>query len=162
MDRRQFMLSAVSASVAVAAPAAVNAVISSAAPAAPIGPALSPTGMWQDLARTIPATKAGDPVAVLDGFMNINGHPIRMIQPAMSARPTLAFSDGKPYPAFDDVDDFLQADSDDPLFKAVPSLGTFRGYPAGKVFEVRTSADTSRDALLRNEDEMMRKWGIKK
>lgn len=156
ISRRTFLASVAAAALVRPSPPAAEA----APIAAPVAPVTSTTRMWQDLARTIPAVKAGDPVAVMDDFMSMNGRPIRMIQPNVSARPTLGFSDGRPYVAFDGVDDVLIADNDDPLFKAVPSLATFRGYPAGKVFEIHTSTDTSRAALLRNEDQMMRKWGI--
>ena len=156
MDRRQFMLSAVSASVAVAAPAAVKAVTASAAPAPVAAPAaVAIPGMWQDLARTIPVTAVGQPVAVWDATPWSGSQSNPLVQPDPARRPT--YMRGKA------GRDCVQFDAGKDMYYAAKPLPEpfSKSSTAAQIFEVRTSADTSRDALLRNEDEMMRKWGLK-
>lgn len=69
-----------------------------ASPALPKTPVTSPTGMWQDLGRTIPATNVGDLVMLIDEG---NGWS-KMTANTVSGAPTLIKSKcGRPGILFD-------------------------------------------------------------
>ncbi len=123
------------------------------APPPVLPPVPSPTGMWQDMARQIPALKTGDPVAYVTGRFMSDGVDKPMIQPDPECRPTLGVIwQGQHYIEFNGRDQHLCA-ADVPAPKPLYKAGS-----GAKVFEVRVSSSTSAQALATTEQEMMRKW----
>lgn len=123
------------------------------APPPVLPPVPSPTGMWQDMARQIPALKTGDPVAYVTGRFMSDGVDKPMIQPDPECRPTLGVIwQGQHYIEFNGRDQHLCA-ADVPVPKPLYKAGS-----GAKVFEVRVSSSTSAQALATTEQEMMRKW----
>ncbi len=116
-------------------------------------PVPSPTGMWQDMARQIPALKTGDPVAYVTGRFMSDGVDKPMIQPDPECRPTLGVLwQGQHYIEFNGRDQHLCA-ADVPMPKPLYKAG-----PGVQIFEVRVSSSTSPQAIATAEQEMMRKW----
>jgi len=123
------------------------------APPPVLPPVPSPTGMWQDMARQIPALKTGDPVAYVTGRFMSDGVDKPMIQPDPECRPTLGVIwQGQHYIEFNGRDQHLCA-ADVPVPKPLYKAGS-----GAKVFEVRVSNSTSAQALATTEQDMMRKW----
>ena len=119
-----------------------------AAPAAVVGPVPSPTGMWQDMARQIPALKTGDPVAYVTGRFMMDGVDTPMIQPDPDRRPTLGVLwQGQHYIEFNGREQQLEKGS-------MPT----QYVPPRPAFEVRASSSTSAQALATTEQEMMKRW----
>ena len=144
LTRRFFLGSALAA-------AFVRPSVAVAAPTPVVGPVPSPTGMWQDMARQIPALKTGDPVAYVTGRFMSDGVDTPMIQPDPDRRPTLGVHwRGQYYIEFDGREQHLCSGAEPvPVFKAGPDV---------EVFEVRVSSSTSAQALATTEQEMMKRW----
>lgn len=64
---------------------------------------LAPLGLYQDAAKTIPATQDFDPVAAWEGVLM--GVPVTAVQADEDKQPYLLFVDGVPTVVFDGVDD---------------------------------------------------------
>lgn len=120
---RRFFLGGVAAAAALLrlGPAAQAQPVPVVPPPAPLPPPVvpSPTGMWQDIARQIPATKTGDPVAYVTGRFNVNGEDVPMVQPDPDLRPKLGTVwKGQHYIEFDKKEgEFLVPESDIPKLK---------------------------------------------
>jgi len=127
------------------------------APPPVLPPVPSPTGMWQDMARQIPALKTGDPVAYVTGRFMRDGVDTPMIQPDPERRPTLGkLWQDKHYIEFNGPNQQLEKGS-----MPTPYLPPHLAFKAGmgtKVFEVRVSSDASAQALATTEQEMMKRW----
>ncbi len=141
LTRRFFLGSALAA-------AFVRPSVAVAAPTPVMGPVPSPTGMWQDMARQIPALKTGDPVAYVTGRFMSDGVDTPMIQPDPDRRPTLGVHwRGQYYIEFDGREQQLEKGSMPTPYQ-----------PPHPAFEVRASSSTSAQALATTEQEMMKRW----
>jgi hypothetical protein len=149
---RRFFLGGIAAAAALPTRPSLAAPSTAPVVATPlvVGPVPSPTGMWQDIARQIPATKTGDPVAYVTGRFMSDGVDKPMIQPDPDCRPTLGVVwQGQHYIEFHGRDQFLCA-ADVPVQK--PAFKAGKGV---KVFEIKMSSSTSAKALATAEKEMM-------
>jgi hypothetical protein len=152
---RRLFLSIVAAALVVRPSAAPAKAVTF--PPSVAGPVPSPTGMWQDMARQIPALKTGDPVAYVTGRFMSDGVDTPMIQPDPDRRPTLGkLWQDKHYIEFNGPNQQLEKGS-----MPTPYLPPHLAFKAGmgtKVFEVRVSSDASAQALATTEQEMMKRW----
>jgi hypothetical protein len=141
LTRRFFLGSALAA-------AFVRPSVAVAAPTPVVGPVPSPTGMWQDMARQIPALKTGDPVAYVTGRFMSDGVDTPMIQPDPDRRPTLGVHwRGQYYIEFNGREQQLEKGSMPTPYQ-----------PPHPAFEVRASSSTSAQALATTEQETMKRW----
>jgi hypothetical protein len=110
MNRRSFIGAMLAAA---AAPAYVKAGIlmpvkKIIVPGPILVPMLMNGGMlWQDMARTIPVTAIGQPVAVVDHLHQQDGRWHPAVQPTMARRPVFDIHDGQACVKYDGVDDLL-------------------------------------------------------
>jgi len=83
------------------------------APTAKPTEAVRPVGLYQDVARTQPALKAGDRVLAFHDESRPDG--LTLTQPDPAKAPTLEFTHGRPVLRFDGIDDHLLMTADLPL-----------------------------------------------
>lgn len=118
-----------------------------------LSPVPSPTNMWQDMARQIPAVKPGDPVAYVTKFCVVNGEDVPMVQPDPDLRPTLGVhAERHYYIQFDRRDQHLCENG-----RTIPKR-LYKAAPHAKVFKIKMSNSTSAQALATTEQDVMRKW----